>query len=84
MRFIGKYRVKHNGVIIPAGIPATIRAEDAEELKRHGDVLDDLTPAPNNVQNPPKRTGRPKKKEALNGQHNETSTEDEGARHGDS
>lgn len=71
--------MKHNGVIIPSGIPVTISAEDAEELKQHGNVLDDLTPSTPIIQNPPKRAGRPKKKEATdNGQHSKTPVEDKG------
>lgn len=56
MRFIPKYRVGYNGKFYEAGAEFTIRAADAEEMKKHGAVLEEpaLSPAP-------KRTGRPRK-----------------------
>lgn len=69
MRFIPNYRVIYGGLAHEAGREFSIDAKDADEMKRHGTVLDEPTP--------PRKPGRParKKEGSENGQHSKAPTE---------
>lgn len=41
MRLILSYRIKYNGKFYEAGQAVEIRDDDAEELKRHGKIVED-------------------------------------------
>lgn len=62
MRCVPKYRVNYHGEFYEAGREFCIDEKDAEEMKRHGTVLDEPAPPPA----APKKLGRPRR--AENGQ----------------
>lgn len=68
MKFIPNYRVCYGGRFYEAGSQVSIKAEDADMMKRHGTVLDEPTP-PSVVL---KKPGRPRR--ADNGQSGEAET----------
>lgn len=60
MRCIPKYRVGYNGEFYEAGREFKIDPKDADEMRRHGTVLDDPTPLATEVAEP-KKPGRPRR-----------------------
>ncbi len=56
MKFIPNYRVCYGGRFYEAGAQVSIKADDADMMKRHGTVLDEPTPPPA----APKKPGRPR------------------------
>ena len=71
MKFIPNYRVCYGGRFYEAGNQFSIKAEDADMMKRHGAVLDEPTPPPA----APKKPGRPRR--ADNGQSGEAEAQNE-------
>ena len=65
MKFIPNYRVCYGGRFYEVGAQVSIKAEDADMMKRHGTVLDEPPAAP-------KKPGRPRR--ADNGQSGEVET----------
>lgn len=68
MKFIPNYRVCYGGRFYEAGVPFSIKANDADMMKRHGTVLDEPTPLPAAAKKP----GRPRRTD--NGQSGEDET----------
>lgn len=52
MEFVPKYTVSYHGEWCEAGVPFDIDPADAEEMKEHGEVVDDPTP-PDIPEEPP-------------------------------
>ena len=69
MQFIPNYRVCYSGQFYEAGTQFSIKAEDADMMKRHGTVLDEPTPLPATE----RRAGRPRR--GNNGQPSEVETQ---------
>ena len=70
MKFIPNYRVCYGGKFYEAGHQFQIKDADAEEMKKHGVVLDEPTPPPVAPQRPVR--GR----RANNGQSGKAETAD--------
>ena len=70
MKFIPNYRVCYGGKFYEAGHQFQIKDADADEMKKHGVVLDETTPPPATHQRPAR--GR----RANNGQSGKAETAD--------
>ena len=70
MRFIPKYRVGYNGQFYETAQEFQINPKDADEMRKHGKVLDDPTPPSNGL----KRAGRPPRRIEENGQSGKAET----------
>lgn len=68
MKFIPNYRVCYGGQFYEAGAQVSIKADDADMMKRHGTVLDEPTPPPATE----RRAGRPRR--GNSGQSGEAET----------
>lgn len=85
MRLIPSYRIKYNDKFYEAGQAVEIRDDDAEELKRHGKIVEDKsksqrTKASLQAANEAKKPGRPRKAVTANdeGQPVKAETQDTG------
>ena len=72
VRCIPKYRVGYNGKFYEAGREFKIDPKDADEMRKHGTVLEAPTPPPAE----PRRVGRPARR-TEHGQSSKAETSDE-------
>ena len=59
MRFVPNYNVIYNGEYHPAGVEFNINDSDADSMRKHGTVHEDIKVDP--VQNEPTKRGRRRK-----------------------